>query len=100
MGENFTEEVITLIDEDGVEREFEVLGFIKNDKGSFYALLPTFEIIDNNQDDEEIYFIFKLVNENDEEKLEEVEDDNLLDELSKEFEKQFETSFEVVDSED
>ncbi len=87
MEENFSADIVTLVDDEGIEREFEVLDFIENSKGRFYALMPNFELPDENLDKDETYFIFEIVEENGEEQLVEVEDDELLDNLSEEFEK-------------
>jgi len=87
MEENFSADIVTLVDDEGIEREFEVLDFIENSKGRFYALMPNFDLPDENLDKDETYFIFEIVEENGEEQLVEVEDDDLLDSLSEEFEK-------------
>lgn len=88
MEENFSaDDIITLVDDEGVEREFEILDVIENSKGKFYALTPNFELEDKKLNEEETYFIFELICENGEEQLAEVDDDLLLDELSEEFEK-------------
>ena len=81
MEESMPTDIVTLIDDEGIEREFEVLDFIENSQGRFYALMPNFELSD------ETYFIFEVIEENGEEQLVEVDDDILLDNLSKEFER-------------
>ena len=86
MDENFSSSVITLVDDEGIEREFEVLDYIENADGRFYALMPNFELPEENLNDDETYFIFEIVEENGEEQLVEVDDDDLLDRLSEEFE--------------
>lgn len=87
MEDNFSADIVTLVDDEGVEREFEVLDFIENSKGRFYALMPNFELPDENLDKDETYFIFEVIEEKGEEQLVEVDDEELLDELSEEFEK-------------
>ena len=87
MDENFSSDIITLVDDEGIEREFEVLDFIEDSRGKFYALMPNFELPDEELNDEGTYFIFEIVKEDGEEQLIEVDDDALLDELSEEFEK-------------
>ena len=82
-------DIVTLIDDEGEEREFEVLDFIENSQGKFYALMPNFELSDETLNSEETYFIFEVVEENGEEQLVEVDDDILLDSLSEEFEWRF-----------
>lgn len=93
MENNFAQDIITLIDDEGIEREFEILDFIENDKGKFYALLPNFELPDDIPNKEDSYFIFQTIQENGEEQLEEVEDDDVLDELSEIFESRFDENY-------
>ena len=60
---------------------------IEDSKRKFYALMPNFELEDVDlSDDEAIYFIFEMVEKNDKEELVEVEDEDLLSELSEQFE--------------
>ena len=87
MDDNFSSDIVTLVDDEGVEREFEVLDYIENSKGKFYALTPNFELPEEDLSSDGTYFIFEIVEENGEEQLVEVDDDELLDELSEEFEK-------------
>lgn len=87
MEESMPTDIVTLIDDEGIEREFEVLDFIENSQGRFYALMPNFELSDETLNSEETYFIFEVIEENGEEQLVEVDDDVLLDNLSKEFER-------------
>lgn len=89
MEDNLPTDTVTLIDDEGVEREFEVLDciIIEDSKRKFYALMPNFELEDVDlSDDEAIYFIFEMVEKNDKEELVEVEDEDLLSELSEQFE--------------
>lgn len=94
MGNEVIEDTVTLIDENGIEMEFEVLDSIENENGHFYALLPNFDIPDISPEDE-TYFIFQSIKDdiNGEEKLEEVEDEKILDELSVIFEKHFDEKY-------
>ena len=87
MEESMPTDIVTLIDDEGIEREFEVLDFIENSQGRFYALMPNFELSDETLNSEETYFIIEFIEENGEEQLVEVDDDILLDNLSKEFER-------------
>ena len=87
MDDNLPLDIVTLVDDEGVEREFEVLDFIENGKGRFYALMPNFELPDNDLNADETYFIFEIIEQDGEDQLFEVEDDELLEELSEEFER-------------
>lgn len=90
MNEDFAEDTITLIDDEGIEREFEILDSIENENGRFYALLPNFELPDDAPDKDDTYFIFEVIDEGGEEQLAELEDNDLLDELAEIFERRFE----------
>ncbi len=87
MDDSLPLDIVTLVDDEGVEREFEVLDFIENSRGRFYALMPNFELPDKDLNSDETYFIFEIVEQDGEDQLFEVDDDELLDELSQEFER-------------
>lgn len=100
MNNEFAADLIVLVDEEGKEHEFEILDVIENDDGCFYALVPNFESPDESIDFDGTYFIFEAVEENGEQKLAEVENDELLDKLADMFEKRFEEIFDANEDED
>ena len=89
MDNEFQPDLITLIDEDNVEHDFEILDTIENEKGVFYALYPVFDSAEDAVEDSGEYYIMEVVETDGEEQLVEVEDDALLDELAAVFEKHF-----------
>ena len=99
MDNAFQPDLITLIDEDNVEHNFEILDTIENEKGVFYALYPIYDSADESVADSGEYYIMEVIEEDGEEQLAEVEDDALLDELSAVFEKHFEELFDDVEEE-
>ncbi len=94
MNNEYGADLITLIDDEGVEHEFEILDEIDNDDGVFYALLPTFDDPQSELESEGTYYIFEVIEEDGEEQLAEVEDDELLDKLAAIFESRFEELYE------
>lgn len=101
--DDFPLDTITLVDDDNVEKEFEVLDFIQDSGRKFYALalkagspeekslnndanLAEIELDQGESSENRFYFIFEVVEKNGEEELVEVIDDELLDTLSKKFE--------------
>ena len=100
MNEDFSPDLLTLVDEDGQEHEFEILDIIENDEGCFYALLPTFEDPQDQVEADGSYYIFRAFEEDGEQQLAEVEDDELADRLAAEFEKRFDEMFEAEESEE
>ncbi len=93
MNEDYTPDLISLVDEDGQEHQFEILDMIETDEGCFYALYPTFED-PQEQLETDTYYIFQVVEEDGEEQLVEVDDEELADRLAEVFEKHFDEMFE------
>jgi len=100
MDNEFKPDLITLIDEQNVEHNFEILDTIENEKGVFYALYPVFDNAEDAVEDAGEYYIMEVIEEDGEEQLAEVEDDALLDELAAVFEKHFEELFDDFDEVD
>lgn len=87
MEQEFEANLISLIDDNGDEYEFEILDEIDFEDSHYLALMPLFELPDG--DAEETYMIFEAIEDGDEPQLVEVEDDDLLDKLAEIFEKHF-----------
>ncbi len=94
MDQDFSADLISLLDEDGKEWKFEILDEIDNDDGVFYALLPAFDDPQDALETDGSYYIFELIEEDGEEQLAEVEDEELLNKLSEIFESHFEEMYE------
>lgn len=100
MNDEYGADLLTLIDDEGEEHEFEVLDVIDNDDGCFYALLPTFEDPQQKVDAEGTYYIFEAIEEDGEQQLAEVENEELLDKLAELFEGRFEELYDDEDAAD
>ncbi|MFI3205648.1 MAG: DUF1292 domain-containing protein [Clostridia bacterium] len=98
MNEQYEADLITLIDDDNNEHEFEIVDEIDTDDGHFLALMPT----DNNDlADPDTYYIFEIQeDENGDEQILELEDEELLSKLSQIFETRFEEAFYEDEEED
>lgn len=94
MNDEFGPDLLTLVDDEGKEHEFEVLDIIDNEDGCFYALLPTDSDPEETVEAEKTYYIFESVEEDGEQQLAEVEDDALLDRLAQQFEARFEEMYD------
>lgn len=98
MDKDFAPDLITLIDEEGNEHNFEILDKIETEDSEYYALYPIFDEAEESlQDSGEYYIMEVVVNENGEEELAELDNEELLDKLAEQFEKRFE---ELFDNED
>ncbi len=89
----FSADLITLLDEDGKEQNFEILDVIVENDTEYYALLPVYENSEDILNDSGEYYILESVEENGEEQLVEVLDEELLSRLNQIFEDRFNEAF-------
>ncbi|HHV31366.1 DUF1292 domain-containing protein [Caproiciproducens sp. LBM24188] len=94
MNDDYGADLLTLVDEEGKEHEFEILDVIENEDGCFYALLPTFETPEEKVQSQGTYYIFEAIEEDGEQQLAEIEDEALLDKLAAQFESRFEELYD------
>lgn len=93
MEYEYEADLITLVDDEGQEHEFEVLDTLETDEGVFMALVPTRQNPEKVAEEAETYYIFEVIEEDGEEQLQEVEDDELLDRLADTFEARFNEAY-------
>lgn len=93
MDNQYEADLITLIDDEGNEHEFEIIDELENDDGHYMALVPTQQEPEEISSEAETYYIFEVVEEDGEEQLQEVEDDALLDQLAEIFESRFNDAY-------
>lgn len=82
---DFVEEkdnVVVLTDEDGVEREFEIVTDLEVDGNQYYVLYPT-----DSKDDEDAIVLKLTENENGEDMLAEIEDDDEFNKVEEAYNK-------------
>ncbi len=99
MDNEYEADLLTLIDDEGKEHEFEIIDELENDDGHYMALVPTQQDADEISSEAETYYIFEVVEEDGEELLQEVDDDTLLDKLSDIFETRFNEAYYEEDEE-
>jgi len=92
--ENFDFETVTLTDEEGVERDFEVIGSLDLDDNVYLALVPA----DGEDSDE--YIILKLVEEDGEEVLITIDDDDEFDKVADAFENEVLAEYDYDEEEE
>ena len=93
MDTGFEADLITLIDDEGQEHEFEIIDELETDDGHFMALVPTRQDPEDMASDAETYYIFEVIEEDGEDQLQELEDDELLDKLAEIFETRFNEAY-------
>lgn len=92
-------DILTLVDDDGVEHEFEVVDTLNTEENEYFALVPT-EDADNVSDEDGELVILKVVEENDEEFLEPIEDEDEFNQISEIFMDRLEEYYDFADDEE
>ncbi len=94
MSEEFNPDLVSVIDENGVEHVFEELDRIETDTAKYVALLPVYDEAEEILDDDGELIILKVCEEDGETYLEPIEDDNEFIEIGKIFEERLSELFE------
>lgn len=92
-------DLITLIDDDGQEHEFEILDTAEMDDTSYVALIPVYENPDELIDDTGDLIILKQVTADGEDFLENIEDDDEFEKIGKIFTERLSDVFDFEDEE-
>ncbi len=93
MNEEFNPDLVSVIDENGVEHVFEELDRIETDTAKYVALLPVYDEAEEILDDDGELIILKVSEEDGETYLEPIEDDNEFNEIGKIFEERLSEMF-------
>ena len=93
MDNSFSPDLITLVDENGIEHNFEILDRIEENDNRYFALMPVFENSADMLSSSGEYTILEAIDVNGEEQLAEIEDETLRRRLSYEFEERFNDMF-------
>lgn len=87
MAEEYNPDIVSVVDEDGVEHIFEELDRIETKDGKFVALLPVYDDAEDIIDDDGEIIILKVEEEdNGDTFLCPIEDEKLFNEVGKYFE--------------
>ena len=97
MSEEFNPDIVTVVDENGVEHTFEELDRIETDTAKYVALLPVYDEAEEILDDDGELIILRVSEENGETYLEPIEDDDEFNEIGKIFEERLEDLFSFDD---
>ena len=93
-------DIVTVIDEDGVEHEFEVLDRIETDDSKYVAMIPVFSGEEELLDDSGELIILRAIEENDETVLEPIEDEDEFNEIGQIFEERLSEMFDFENDEE
>lgn len=96
--EEYTPDIVSIVDEDGKEHIFEELDRIETDNGKYVALLPLPETPDQITEGDDELIILKVEEENGETYLCPIEDDKEFNEVGAAFEERLAEIFDFEDS--
>lgn len=97
MGQEYGNDFITLVDEDGVENEFEHIDTVEMNDSIYVALLPVYNSAEESLSDSDELVILKIVTdeESGDELLSTIEDDDEYDEIAQVFAGRLEDYYEI-----
>lgn len=95
MEKEYNPDILTLTDEEGKEYTFEVLDRIETDEARYVALLPVYDDPKDMLDDSGELVILRVVEDNGEEFLENIEDDDEYDTIADAFISRLQDAFEI-----
>lgn len=98
--EEYTPDIVSVIDEDGKEHIFEELDRIETDSGKYVALLPLPENPDNLTEEDDELIILKVEEDKGEIYLSPIEDDNEFNEIGQIFEERLAEMFDFDEAEE
>jgi uncharacterized protein YrzB (UPF0473 family) len=88
--------LITLLDDEGKEHEFEHLATLEYNEESYVALVPSYETpAESLEGDGELVILKVVTDENGDELLASIEDDTEFEAVAKEFEKLLDDEYEI-----
>ncbi len=99
MSEEFDMDIVSVVDDDGVEHIFEELDRIETEDGNRYvALIPVYDDEAEILDDDGDVLILKVLEENGETFLVQIEDEKEFNEIGNIFEDRLIEKYEAEDS--
>lgn len=99
MDENYNPDIVSVVDEDGVEHTFEELDRIETDDARYVALLPVYDKAEDILDDDGELIILKVNEEDGETYLEPIEDEDEFNEIGSIFEERLSDLFDIHEEE-
>lgn len=100
MDETYNPDIVSVVDENGVEHIFEELDRIETDDARYVALLPVYDEAEEILEDDGELIILKVAEEDGETYLEPIEDDAEFEEIGNIFEERLSDLFDIADADE
>lgn len=100
MAEEYGPDLVTVLDEEGKEHQFEWLDAIETDEARYVALAPIFDDPEEAVEDNGELIILRVETENGEDMLVPIEDEEEFDDIAEIFEERLADLYEIDGLED
>ena len=95
MSEEYGNDLVSVLDDEGNEHQFELLDAIETDESRFVALLPVYSDAEAAIDDDGELVILEVVDQDGEDLLVPIEDDDVFEEIASIFEERLSEYYEI-----
>lgn len=95
MSENYGNSLVSVLDDEGNEHQFELLDAIETDEGRYVALLPIYTEAEAALEDDGELVILEVVNDNGDDLLVPIEDDEVFETIADAFQERLEEYYEI-----
>jgi len=100
MSEEFGNNIVSVLDDEGNEHQFELLDAIETDDGRYVALLPIYSDAEAAIEGDGELVILEVVNDEGEDLLVPIEDDETFEEIAEIFEERLSEYYEIDEVDD
>lgn len=100
MADEFGADLVTVLDDEGNQHQFELVDAIETDDGRYVALLPVYDDPDESVNDDGELIILEVAEEDGEEILAPIEDEDTFDDIAAIFEERLSNLYEIEELED
>ena len=100
MSEEYGNSLVSVLDDEGNEHQFELLDAIETDEGRYVALLPIYTEAESALEDDGELVILEVVNDEGEDLLVPIEDDELFENVAGAFEERLSEYYEINEVEE
>lgn len=95
MSENYGNSLVSVLDDEGNEHQFELLDAIETDEGRYVALLPIYTEAEAALEDDGELVILEVVNDNGDDLLVPIENDEVFETIADAFQERLEEYYEI-----
>lgn len=93
----FSPDIMTLLDDEGKEHTFEILDAIETDDGRYLAMIPYFEDPGEALEDEDELMVMKVYSNKDGEYLEAIDNEKEFNTITSIFTERLEDEFDIIE---